>query len=84
MGRRGTFAEGWRLPARNLHSPSKPSMAGMGLRAQEARRKGKGRREDQTRLQDRIKQRQSPQIPPMSLDTPQHDTICPNMTGHGS
>lgn len=54
--------------ARNLHSPSKPSMAGNGVRAQEARKKGgKGRREDKTRLQDRIKQRQSPQIPPYEL-----------------
>ena len=68
----GNFGADWRLPVRNLHSPSKPSMAGMGLRAQEARRRGNGRREDQTwssqtRLQNRIKQRQSPQIPPCEL-----------------
>ena len=78
-GRGGNFGAGWRLPARNLHSPSKPSMAGMGLRAQEARRKGKGRREDQTRLQDRIKQRQSPQIPPYE---PRHIPTWHNMPQH--
>ena len=58
-GRRGgggTFGGGWGLPVRNLRSPSKPSIAGMGPRAQATGRRG-GREggTDQAAAQNTVK-----------------------------
>lgn len=69
------FGWGRRLPARGLHSPSKPSRAGMG-QAQE--KQGGGGKQGGARPGcSREEQRQSPQTDPTYLDAPQHATTCP-------
>ena len=67
-GRGGKFSAGWRLPARNLHSLSKPNIA---EQDREHRKLEGERRPDQATVQNRAK---AEPIDTMCLDTPQPDT----------